>query len=42
MRKHLTKLRGVKCLFHVADDFFILVHEKADPPVLQSNRFFSF
>jgi len=39
MRKHLMKLRSVKCLYHVADDFFILVYDTADPNVSKQQIF---
>ena len=39
MRKHFTKLRGVKCFYHVADDFFILVYETADPSASKQQIF---
>jgi len=33
------KLRVVKFLYHVADDFFILVHEAADPSASKQQIF---
>jgi hypothetical protein len=39
MRKDLTNLRGVKCLYHVADDFFILLYDAADPSASKQQIF---